>query len=298
MIYNIGSINVDYVYRVPHLVKPGETLASHELSTVLGGKGANQSVAAARAGCPVSHVGCIGQSDQWALEQLNGWGVDTKPVRSVDGPSGHAIIQVDDAGENSIVLFGGANHQLSADQLNEALTDAEQSDWVLLQNECNALDEVFAQAKAKSLSLAFNPAPMSESVLQLPLEQVNCFIVNEVEARGVVANEHGSAQELVSALAQQFPKSIVALTLGAGGVELIHAGHVTHCSAPSVDAVDTTGAGDTFVGYLLAGLVAGLEPVVAAHKACFAAALSVTKPGATPSIPTAKDVEQFMTSQA
>jgi ribokinase len=298
MIYNIGSINVDYVYRVPHLVKPGETLASHELSTVLGGKGANQSVAAARAGCPVSHVGCIGQSDQWALAQLTQWGVNTQPVRTVDGPSGHAIIQVDDAGENSIVLFGGANHQLTVHQLDEALSHAKETDWVLLQNECNAPDNVFAQAKAKSLSLAFNPAPMSESVLQLPLQQVDCFIVNEVEARGVAANERGGAQELVSALAQQFPNATVALTLGAGGVELIHAGHVTHCAAPSVNVVDTTGAGDTFVGYFLAGLVAGLEPAAAAHRACFAAALSVTKPGATPSIPTIQDVEQFMASQA
>lgn len=294
MIFNVGSINIDYVYRVPHLVAPGETLASHSLSKVLGGKGANQSVALSRSGAEVSHIGRLSSTDTWALQLMNELGVNTDFVETSDEPSGHAIIQVDDAGENSIVLFGGANQQLTRAQLSKALDAATANDWLLIQNECNGLSDVFALAAEKQCFLAFNPAPMNVDVLQLPLTQAHCLIVNEVEAAGVVGNAALSADDLVKALVQQFPNALVALTLGVDGVRLIDNGMVTSIAAPSVQAVDTTGAGDTFVGYFLSGLMAGISAVEAAHKACFAAALSVTHEGATPSIPSDADVLNFM----
>ncbi len=293
MIYNIGSINIDYVYRVPHLVTPGETLASHSLLQVLGGKGANQSVAAVKAGAVVSHVGRVNNNDVWALEQLANLGVNIDLVEASDGPSGHAIIQVDDSGENSIVLFGGANQQLTQPQLQKALSSATTNDWVLVQNECNGLPDVFELAAAKNLSVAFNPAPMSKEVLSLPLNRTHCLIMNEVEAADIVGVGSDSIDDKVSALIQRFPDSIIALTLGAAGVKLIQDSNVVSISSPKVKAVDTTGAGDTFVGYFVAGLVEGQDPQTAAIMACHAAALSVTIEGATPSIPSRVDVASF-----
>jgi len=294
MIFNIGSINIDYVYRVPHLVAPGETLASQSLVKVLGGKGANQSVAIALSGAAVSHVGRVSASDSWALHEMSDFGVNVDHVIASDAPSGHAIIQVDDVGENSIVLFGGANQQLHRNQLNDALSSASADDWLLIQNECNGLDDVFALATEKRCSLMFNPAPMHPDVLNLPLNAAHCLVVNEVEANALVGEASLGADELVQALMQRFPKAIVALTLGAAGVRLINHGQVSDIKSPSVEAVDTTGAGDTFVGYFLSNLVGGESPEEAARKACFAAALSVTGEGATPSIPTHADVLNFM----
>lgn len=294
MIFNIGSINIDYVYRVPHLVAPGETLASHSLIKVLGGKGANQSVAAAQAGAEVSHVGRIGTSDTWALQQMSDFGVNTQWVETGDEPSGHAIIQVDDAAENSIVLFGGANQQLTRDQLNRALAAASSDDWILFQNECNGLNDIFALAAEKNCSLAFNPAPMSAEVLEFPLSRAHCLIVNELEANDIVGGKSLAADALVRELTQRFPNALVALTLGAAGVRLIDHGQVTEIASPDVQAVDTTGAGDTFVGYLVANLMEGKPAAEAAHEACCAAALSVTKAGAAPSIPSESDVLNFV----
>ena len=298
MIYNVGSINIDYVYRVPHLVKPGETLASETLVRVLGGKGANQSVALAQAGAQVSHVGQLGENDLWALTQLSEFGVNVDNVATIDEPSGHAIIQVDDSGENSIVLFGGANQQLTPAQLNQAFKTAATGDWVLIQNECNELAEVFKIAAANELPLVFNPAPMSASVLELPLENAHCLILNEVEANflaGAGVNGGGSdVASLVRALIERFPKTIVALTMGAQGAMLIENREITSFASPTVNAVDTTGAGDTFVGYFLASLDAGRSLEDAANIACHAAAMSVTAEGATPSIPAQADVLKFM----
>jgi len=301
VIYNVGSINIDYVYRVPHFVQPGETLASQSLLRVLGGKGANQSVAIARAGAKVTHVGRVGKTDQWALTQLSEFGVNVNSVATSDEPSGHAIIQVDDAGENSIVLFGGANQQQTPGQLKTALDAAGPEDWFLIQNECNGLSDVFNIAAQKNIPLAFNPAPMGDEVMGLPLNQARCLILNEVEAAGItdtVGPGGAKIDTMVRELAQRFPSSLVALTLGAAGVKLIDQGEVSSIAAPSVTAVDSTGAGDTFVGYFLAGLVDGRSSADAAKMACHAAALSVTVEGATPSIPSQAELLKFMNASS
>ena len=301
-VYNFGSINIDYVYRVQHFVQPGETLASLSLETVLGGKGANQSVALSRAGVDVNHIGRVGSSDQWAVAALDGFGVNTQGVQQVDGPSGHAIIQVDDNGENSIVLHGGANQSFAADTLQTLLKDAQAGDWLLLQNECNALDEAFAIAAQKQLKIAFNPAPMSQSVRDLALEQCQVLILNEVEAAQLAADgapaialNDGVADnvQLVAALKARFPDVLIALTLGGKGAMLLKDNQTTHITAPAVDVVDTTGAGDTFVGYFLAGIISGLTAERAMQRACVAGALAVTVAGATPGIPESNAVDKL-----
>jgi ribokinase len=159
-VYNYGSINIDLIYRVPHLVMPGETLSSQSMDTLLGGKGANQSVAVARAGTSVCHVGRVGRADQWAVEQMLAAGVDVTHVEQIDGASGHAIIQVDDQGENSIILHGGANQSFTRSILENCLSEASADDWLLLQNECNDISVAFDIAVSKGMKIMFNPAPM------------------------------------------------------------------------------------------------------------------------------------------
>lgn len=293
-IHNLGSINVDHVYRVPHLVRPGETLASRALETVLGGKGANQSVALARAGAAVRHVGRIGAADDWARRALADAGVDVSAVASVDGPSGHAIIQVDDAGENAIVLHGGANHVLDRAAIEAALATAGEGELLLLQNETSGIDAAFDVARERGLRVAFNPAPMSEAVRSLPLERCDTLILNETEAAMLAGSgDADDAEALEATLAARYPAVRLVLTLGARGARLARDDARVAVGTPRVDVVDTTGAGDTFVGYLLAALESGADERAALERACRAAALSVTRAGATPSIPEAAAVDAF-----
>lgn len=181
-IINFGSINIDHVYNVDHFVQPGETIASTGYRRLLGGKGANQSIALAKAGSEVRHVGKINESDAAFKQTMIKQGIDCKYVSCTDTPSGHAIIQVTPAGENSIVLFGGANQEIVNKDIMHALGNAKSSDWVLTQNETSSIDLVLTQAKELGLKVAFNPAPMTEHVKQLPHDCIDLLIVNEVEA--------------------------------------------------------------------------------------------------------------------
>jgi len=307
-VHNLGSINVDHVYRVPHLVRPGETLSSRALETVLGGKGANQSVALARAGATVRHVGRVGNADDWARDALARAGVDVSAVASVDGPSGHAIIQVDEAGENAIVLHGGANHTLDEAAVKAALEPAGRGEALLLQNETSGIEAAFAVALSRGLRVAFNPAPMSEAIARLPLERCETLILNETEATMLAAAdgtgpEHGGGtpqaiDDLEARLVSRYPDVRLVLTLGGRGARLRHGDARARVPAFDVRALDTTGAGDTFVGYLLAALEAGIDERAALERACAAAALSVTVAGATPSIPDAAAVDAFLATES
>lgn len=290
--HNFGSINLDHVYRVPHLVHPGETLASLDYRVGLGGKGANQSLAMARAGGRLSHWGRLGRQDAWARDALARDGVDVSTVMLVDGPSGHAIIQVDDAGENAIILFPGANHETSRQELADLLAAARPGDWLLLQNERNGLEELIPLAVAHGLKVAFNPAPMDSSVARLPLQQCSLLFVNRTEAAllcGLAVES--SAEALLDALAAQLPGAEVVLTLGGEGAWHQQAGLRRHQPALPVVAVDTTGAGDTFVGYYLAALQANLPVEECLRRAATAAALGVQRAGAADSIPFLDEVE-------
>jgi len=291
-VFNFGSINIDLVYRVPHLVAPGETLLSRSLETVLGGKGANQSVALARAGARVMHIGKLGQADSWACDQMRQAGVDVGCVSLVEGPSGHAIIQVDDHGENSIILHGGANQSFSHAELARSLELAVAGDWLLMQNECNSLGSAFSLAEQQGLRIAFNPAPMTPETMDLPLDRCELLIVNETEAAALAGDD--DLEAAIVSLGKKYPNTRLVLTLGSKGA-MLQRGSVQHMArAMPVDTVDTTGAGDTFVGYFLASLMAGLDDESALQRACAAGALSVTRSGATTGIPTSADLDLFL----
>lgn len=293
-VVNVGSINIDHIYRVPHLVQPGETLASLSMNTVLGGKGANQSVALARAGVGVAHLGRLGKADRWAVDAMTSMGVNTRGVEFVDGPSGHAIIQVDDKGENSIVLHGGANQSFTQDVLQNLFDEFKAADFLLLQNETNLVAEALTLACEAGLKVALNPAPMTPAIKELPLDALELLIVNQVEAESLCSLSGRSPDKasLVSALKQIAPDTQIVLTLGAAGAVLLDGENVIELEAPKVTAIDTTGAGDTFVGYYLAGLVDNMLPAESLARACQAAAIAVTREGATPSIPLLAELDE------
>lgn len=286
MIYTLGSINADYIYRVPHLPAPGETPAATHLSRELGGKGANQSVAVARAGVRVSHIGAVGQDGGWAIHALEGFGVDCTHIARVDAPTAHAIINVDPAGENAIVIYPGANQEQSLTRLDMALTHAEPGDYLLLQNETNLQAEAAELAKSKGMTVVYSAAPFAADAVQAVLDHVDILVMNAVEAAQLTAALGISAADL--------PVSALIVTRGADGADWIAQGQTTHVPALPADPVDTTGAGDCFIGYTIAGLDEGLSPQDAMRLGAAASALQVQRPGTAGAIPSRADVNALL----
>ena len=291
-IINFGSINIDHVYQVDHFVQPGETLASTHYQQLLGGKGANQSIALAQAGADVCHVGSIHENDAAFKQALIKKGGDCRGGKCSETPSGHAIIQVTPSGENAIVLFGGANQTITAKTVMQALDGTKPSDWVLTQNETSSIDQVLRQAKEKQLKVAFNPAPMSESVKSLPLECIDLLIVNETEAAALT--EKDSLDDIVAVFKEQWSECEVIITLGKAGVMMLKNNDCIKVDAFLVAAVDTTAAGDTFIGYFLSAYSNHTDAKRALIRGCAASAIAVTREGAAQSIPTQKEVDRFL----
>jgi ribokinase len=285
-IINIGSINIDHVYGVEHFVRPGETLESESYRLFCGGKGANQSIALARAGAEVHHAGRIGPEGLWLKEKLQANGVDVSLVKIVDAPTGHAVIQVNSEGENAIIIYGGANRTFSDEEIETVMERAEAGDYLLLQNETNAVAKVLQQAKG--VTVVFNPAPMSEAVRHYPLERVDIFIINAVEGEALTGENN--PDKILNAMLKRFPKSRIVLTLGKAGVLYADEKRRIKTAAVQVKTVDTTGAGDTFIGYFLAELMQGSDTEQCLQRAVKAAALSVTRRGAADSIPLAQEL--------
>ncbi|MEO1855724.1 MULTISPECIES: ribokinase [Chromohalobacter] len=291
MLYNYGSINIDHVYRVSHLVRPGETLSSQSYTQVLGGKGANQSLAMARAGGEVTHWGRLSQGDRWALETLARAGVNTSLIELTADASGHAIIQVDDHAENAIILNPGANHGFSERHIEALMTSVQPGDWLLLQNECNALGTVMTLAARHGMRIAFNPAPLGANVHSLPLELCQVLFLNRGEAAALAGLEdNAEVDALLDVLSRRLPDVELVLTLGRDGVCYQWGEQRLALPALPVEAVDTTAAGDTFIGYFMAARQREASIDTCLREASAAAALCVQRAGAAPSIPLASDV--------
>jgi len=282
-VFTLGSVNVDHVYRVPHLPAPGETLAAHALNTMLGGKGANQSVAAARAGAEVRHIGAVGADGHWAVAELAGFGVDVAHVAEVDHPTGHAIISVDPAGENAILLFPGANRAQCGAEIARALAGAGPGDTLLLQNETSHQAEAAQIARGRGMRVVYSAAPFEVAAVQAVLPQLSLLVVNAVEAA-----------QLRAALGEVTAPDLI-VTHGADGAEWIaNSGGTVTVSAFSVTPVDTTGAGDCFIGSLVAALDAGAGREEALRYAAAAAALQVTRAGTAQAMPSRDEVLAFL----
>lgn len=296
-ILSFGSLNIDYVYSVPHFVKKGETLSAKELNVYTGGKGLNQSIALARAGVETYQAGAIGTDGMFLLEQLKEAGVKTDLVKILDDVrTGNAIIQNDDEGDNCIVLFGGANQAITKEQVDEVFKDFTNEDYLLIQNEINELSYIVEKAKEEGMKIILNPSPMNEKIMKLPLDQIDYFILNEIEAMQIL--EMGKSEEIdgkyiASLLHERFKDATIVLTLGSEGSVCISDDEYVEQSIYKVKAIDTTAAGDTYTGYFIAGILNGKTIKESMDIASKASAIAVTRQGAAPSIPVLEEVEEY-----
>ncbi len=282
-ILNFGSLNADYVYTTDHIVRGGETTASHKMEIFAGGKGLNQSIALSRAGLSVCHAGLIGDDGDFLLETLAENGVDTQFVGKIPGRGGHTVIQVDKNAQNAILLFGGSNRAITPEYADKVLAHFKKGDLLLLQNEISALPHIIDRAFEQCLEIWLNPSPMDSGVLACDLKKISGFFLNEIEGEQLTGS--ADPETILDRMAEAYPNAAVVLTLGENGAWYSKAGTRVFCPAQQATAVDTTAAGDTFTGYFLRGMLEGLSPDNALHLAAKAAAITVSRPGASPSIP-------------
>lgn len=293
-ILTFGSLNIDHVYRVGHFVRPGETLSSDSYEQFCGGKGFNQSIALANAGADVFHAGMVGNDGTWLRARLDKSGVDASLVEKTDSSTGHAIIQVNPEGENCIIIHGGANQCITEDYINRILGNFSPGDFILLQNEVNDIPEIIHRSTKLDLKIVFNPAPMHADVLTYPLDLVNCFILNEIEGKELSGKDE--PEEILLSMIDKYPKAETVLTLGEKGV--LFGNSERKLAVPAIrvkpaDIVDTTAAGDTFIGYFLEGYANNQKMEIALRTACRAASICITRPGAADSIPKREEVESM-----
>ena len=282
-VLNIGSMNLDLVYSVDHIVQPGETEASFALDTFLGGKGLNQSMALAKAGVEVYQGGMIGEDGQPFLDACAEYGVKADYIRTVPGKSGHAVIQRDKNAQNCILLYGGANQMLTEEYVDSVLANFEAGDILLLQNEVNQMPYIVEKAYGKGMQIALNPSPFNEKLSAVDMAKIAIFLLNEVEGNQVTGLT--DPDEIIAEMLRRFPKAKIVLTLGKDGAVYADAEQKHFQPIFKVQAVDTTAAGDTFTGYFLAGLLSGLPVPEILKMSAKASSIAVTRAGAVPSIP-------------
>ena len=293
-ILSYGSLNLDYVYHVPHFVAPGETLSPNSRDVNCGGKGLNQSIAAARAGARVFHAGKIGADGSALTDILQSSGVDISLVTVGPSASGHAIIQVDPSGQNCILLFGGSNQEITQAEIDHALEGFDPGDYLILQNEINGLPYLMERAAQKGLFTVFNPSPIDGAIPTLPLGQASLLIFNEIEGAALAGCPEPDG--ILDTLRARWPQCRLLLTLGGDGCAYDDGSRRLRQRTYPVKAVDTTAAGDTFTGYFVACLAAGMDAETCLDLASRAAAIAVSRPGAAPSIPTMDEVKKTVFS--
>ena len=287
-VVNFGSLNIDHVYAVDHFCRAGETIHTKSYTQNAGGKGLNQSIAVSRSGQKVHHAGLLGPDGTRLAELLSGSGVDLRYLKHTDVPQGHAVIQVQPDGQNCIFLYGGSNQAVTPQEIDEVLMQLNAGDYLLLQNEIANLTYLLRAAARRGLRVVLNASPISDELLNADLSGVDWLVVNEIECAAMAGC--GDAQAGYETLKQRYPSLGILLTLGSeGSVSWKDGTEVRQCAYP-VKAVDTTGAGDTFMGYFVGCLAQGMERQTAMQYASMASAISVTRPGAAASIPLMDEV--------
>lgn len=287
-VLNFGSLNLDYVYQVDHIIIPGETQSTKSRNTFCGGKGLNQSIALAKAGIPVYHAGQIGEGGEILLEACEKNGVHTDFIKKIDGPSGHTVIQVDKNGQNSILLFGGANRSITREFVDEVLGNFEKGDIILLQNEVNELDYIIDTAYEKGMMIILNPSPFDSALENCELSKVSLFLVNEIEGFQITGEKE--PEKILAKIKELYPKAKIVLTLGGDGSVYQDETGIYKQGIFKVKAVDTTAAGDTFTGYFISSILDGTPVEEGLKLAAKASAIAVSRPGATDSIPLREEV--------
>lgn len=290
-ILNFGSCNIDFVYTVDHIVNPGETVSAEKLELFPGGKGLNQSIAMARAGASVCHAGYIGTDGEMLRQILQESGADVSFLKQVDNKNGHAIIQVDSQGENSIFVYKGTNGCIEKSYMDQVLENFSQGDFLVLQNEINDIFYLIDRAHEKGMQIVFNPSPFTAELKKLDLSKISYLILNETEAKNLSGD-----RDFADFIRQNYKDLKVVLTLGKQGCTYMDAQMDIFHPAYQVKTVDTTAAGDTFTGYFIAQIAKGKSCREAIAMASAASAMAVSKMGAAPSIPYREEVKQAMKS--
>lgn len=288
-VLNFGSLNVDYVYTVDHMVQGGETLNTSKMDIFLGGKGFNQSAALAKAGAAVYHAGQIGDDGLNFLEACQEYGIHSDYIRKCIGKSGHTIIQVDKKGQNCILLYGGSNRTITEEFVNEVLSNFEEGDFLILQNEINLLPYIIDVAYKKGMVIVLNPSPMDDNLLSCDLSKVSYFLLNEIEGAQITGET--DLAKIPEKLLDLYPDAKIVLTLGHNGSVYVDKCQTIPQGIYKVETVDTTAAGDTFTGYFISEIISGKSISCALEIAAKASAITVTRKGAAPSIPYRNEVE-------
>jgi len=289
-VLNVGSLNVDYVYEVDHLIRPEETMAVRSRSVFAGGKGLNQSVALKNAGADVYHAGIIGSDGGTLLQTLEEYGINSRFVERAGVPGGHAVIQVDKNGGKCILYFCGTNRMLNEGFIANALSFFDEEDWVVLQNETNGIALIIEAAHSRGMRVVFNPTPCDKSIISLPLRLVDYLVINRVEGEAISGTPNES--KMIETIAEKYPGMKIALTLGGDGSCYFDGERTYYQPALSKTIKDTTAAGDAYLGYFVHGVMQNHPPEEILLRATKAAAITVSRLGAAQSIPFAWEVDK------
>ena len=285
-----GSLNIDRTYSVPHFVGAGETLSAAKMELFCGGKGFNQAVALARAGKEVYFAGAVGNDGGMLLDALAADGINDRYIKRTDGASGHAVIQVDPKGQNCIIILPGANGEIAEADVDAVLADFDKGDLIVLQNEITSVAYILRKAAEKGMIVALNPSPYDGRIAEYDMNCVDYLLVNEVEGEQVTGCTEPDA--IAEKLKKLYPGMNLVLTLGSRGAIFCGADGSRYCTGIyRSNAVDTTAAGDTFTGFFLAGITSHGDGELALKTASVASGISVSRKGASPSIPTREEVE-------
>ncbi|WP_318003528.1 ribokinase [Faecalibacillus intestinalis] len=283
-----GSANLDHVYKVDHFTVPGETQGCLEYNIKCGGKGINQAIAMALAGNDTYFAGIIGSDGGLLKDALVDKGVHIDYMKISNKPTGHAIIEVDQSGQNHILLYGGTNKDIDFEYIDEVLSHFSKGDIVVLQNEINNVPYIIERCYEKEMKIFFNAAPYDIAVKNYPIEKVTWLVVNETE--GATLSNEEDYEKIIQTLKQKYPHTHILFTMGKEGSRVLTDKEDIKVEALKVNAVDTTGAGDTYIGYFVRGIVEEMPLLETAQMATKASAIAVTRFGAVDSIPNYEEV--------
>ena len=290
-ILNFGSLNIDIFFRVENIVKPGETISAKSIEKRPGGKGLNQSVALSKSFENVYHAGSVGDDGIFLIDYLKSENINTKYIKKSDKLTGNAIIQVDDKGENSIVLYKGANFDNDKKFIDEVLDNFDKDDILLLQNEISSMKYLIDKAYEKGMKIVLNPSPITDEIKEFDFNKIDLLLVNEIEAKNIANKDN--IDESINYFVATYPNINLIVTLGSKGSIFVNKNEKIKQEGIKVESVDSTGAGDTFTGFFVSYFYQGKNVRDCLKFASLASALSVTKSGASISIPSLCDVKEF-----
>lgn len=287
-ILNFGSLNIDYTYRVEEFAKKGETISSKSFKKNWGGKGSNQAIALSRAGLSVYHAGSVGEDGLEYIEFLKRNNINTEYINISKLPTGTAFIEVDNTGNNRIVIYPGANNDITIKYINKVLVNFKKGDYIFLQNEIANIPYIINKAYIKGINIVFNPSPVKGNLKEIDFNKISYLVINEVEGESLTGRK--TPNEILKSLLTTYPDIKIILTLGNKGSIYKDKYEEIYMDIYKSKVVDTTCAGDTFTGYFFAGLFSKKDLEWSLRYATRAASIKVGREGASSGIPDKEEV--------